>query len=58
LRVEEEHELTGLDLSLHSENAYVLGGATAGEHLTGRPRHDSSPASSASVMTPALGRER
>jgi ammonium transporter, Amt family len=58
LRVEEEHELTGLDLSLHSENAYVLGGATAGEHLTGRPRHDSSPAPSASVMTPALGRER
>ncbi|HET9752167.1 MAG TPA: ammonium transporter [Myxococcales bacterium] len=55
LRVDEEHELTGLDLSLHSENAYVLGGATAGEHLTGRPRHD---AVAPPVLTPALGRER
>jgi len=58
LRVEEEHELTGLDLSLHSENAYVLGGATAGEHLGVRSRHESAAASPVPVMTPALGSER
>src|SRR5512140_2606258 len=57
LRVEEEHELTGLDLSLHSENAYVLGGATAGEHLTARPRHEAA-ASHPLPMSAALGRER
>ena len=36
LRVDEEDEQTGLDLSQHSENAYVLGGATVSE--TGRGR--------------------
>jgi Amt family ammonium transporter len=32
LRVPEEHEVAGLDLSLHSENAYALGGPVFGEH--------------------------
>jgi Amt family ammonium transporter len=35
LRVTEEDELAGLDLSQHSETAYVLGGSSYGEYSTG-----------------------
>src|SRR2546428_11614286 len=34
VRVREDDEVTGLDLSQHSENAYVLGGSVVGEQLT------------------------
>jgi Amt family ammonium transporter len=35
LRVNEEEELAGLDVSLHSETAYVLGGSSYGEFAAG-----------------------
>jgi Amt family ammonium transporter len=35
LRVSEEEELAGLDLSQHSETAYMLGGGTYGEYSMG-----------------------
>ena len=35
LRVSEEDELAGLDLSQHSETAYVLGGSSYGEYASG-----------------------
>jgi hypothetical protein len=35
LRVNEDDEFTGLDLSQHSENAYILGGASAGSSFGG-----------------------
>jgi len=35
LRVSEEDELVGLDLSQHSETAYVLGGSSYGEYSVG-----------------------
>jgi Amt family ammonium transporter len=35
LRVSEEDELAGLDLSQHSETAYVLGGSSYGEYSVG-----------------------
>jgi hypothetical protein len=34
LRVDVEDEITGLDLSQHSETAYTLGGGMAGEFLS------------------------
>ncbi len=34
LRVTDEDEVTGLDLSQHSETAYALGGSASGEYLT------------------------
>jgi Amt family ammonium transporter len=34
IRVTEEAELSGLDLSQHSESAYALGGSIVGEHTT------------------------
>src|SRR5207253_2057131 len=34
VRVREDDEVTGLDLSQHSENAYVLGGSVVGEHVS------------------------
>jgi ammonium transporter, Amt family len=33
IRVSEEDEVSGLDLSQHSENAYTLGGMVSGEHV-------------------------
>ena len=33
LRVSAEDEMTGLDLSQHSESAYALGGPALGEHV-------------------------
>jgi Amt family ammonium transporter len=35
LRVKDEEEVAGLDVSLHSETAYVLGGSSYGEFATG-----------------------
>ncbi len=35
LRVSEQDEIAGLDLSQHSETAYVLGGSSYGEYATG-----------------------
>jgi Amt family ammonium transporter len=35
LRVNDEDEIAGLDLSQHSETAYVLGGSSYGEYTTG-----------------------
>ena len=35
LRVKEEDELAGLDLSQHSETAYVFGGSSYGEYAAG-----------------------
>jgi len=34
LRVSEQDELAGLDLSQHSETAYILGGSSYGEFST------------------------
>ena len=35
LRVSEQDEIAGLDLSQHSETAYVLGGSSYGEYAAG-----------------------
>ena len=35
LRVSDEDEATGLDLSQHSETAYILGGSSYGEYSVG-----------------------
>ena len=35
LRVTDDEEMAGLDLSQHSETAYVLGGGTYGEYSSG-----------------------
>jgi Amt family ammonium transporter len=40
VRVSEEDELSGLDLSQHAENAYALGGSIAGEHVAHPPRDE------------------
>jgi Amt family ammonium transporter len=37
IRVSENDELSGLDLSQHSENAYALGGSVIGEHVGASP---------------------
>jgi Amt family ammonium transporter len=34
LRISDEDEMAGLDLSQHSETAYVLGGSSYGEYST------------------------
>jgi Amt family ammonium transporter len=47
LRVTAEDEMTGLDLSQHSESAYALGGPALGEHVV-------PPARSEAVEGPAL----
>jgi len=40
VRVTEDDELTGLDLSQHSENAYALGGSVVGEHVAPSSREE------------------
>jgi Amt family ammonium transporter len=40
IRVSPDDEITGLDLSQHSENAYVLGGTVIGEHVGSGPRDE------------------
>src|SRR5256885_13962636 len=50
LRVTAEDEMTGLDLSQHSENAYALGGPALGEHVV-------PPSQSEAVRAPAALRE-
>jgi ammonium transporter, Amt family len=40
LRVTEEVETTGLDLALHSESAYSLGGQPMGEHVAHAEAHE------------------
>jgi ammonium transporter, Amt family len=49
IRVREEDEVTGLDLSQHSENAYVLGGPMVGEHVSA-PRDDAPRRSGGSLV--------
>jgi Amt family ammonium transporter len=41
IRVSPDDEVTGLDLSQHSENAYVLGGTVVGEHIGSADREGS-----------------
>jgi len=55
VRVREDDEVTGLDLSQHSENAYVLGGTVIGEHV-GAPRDDAAPRRSDGSLLGALGK--
>src|SRR3984893_1144444 len=43
IRVSENDELSGLDLSQHSENAYALGGSVIGEHVGASPRDEQTP---------------
>jgi Amt family ammonium transporter len=40
VRVSDDDELSGLDLSQHSESAYVLGGSVIGEHVGSAPRDE------------------
>ena len=55
VRVREDDEVTGLDLSQHSENAYVLGGSVVGEHVSAS-RDDSAPRRSDGSLVGALGK--
>src|SRR5467141_2128751 len=43
IRVSENDELSGLDLSQHSENAYALGGSVIGEHVGTSTRDEQTP---------------
>jgi hypothetical protein len=54
--VSEDDEVTGLDLSQHSENAYALGGSIVGEHVSGAPREELARRSSSSALMSALGK--
>src|SRR5438874_2489141 len=56
IRVSSDDEVTGLDLSQHSENAYALGGSIVGEHVGGAPREELSRRSSSSALMSALGK--
>ena len=52
LRVSAEDEMTGLDLSQHSENAYVLGGPALGEHILPGSQAESTRTSLREVSSP------
>jgi Amt family ammonium transporter len=54
LRVNEEDEITGLDLTQHSETAYALGGSEAGEYLTVSGAHGEGSGSSSATSTRVL----
>ena len=54
VRVGADDEMTGLDLSQHSENAYVLGGPSVGEHLSSS--HEERSRASGSALIGALGK--
>jgi ammonium transporter, Amt family len=56
IRVSADDEVTGLDLSQHSENAYALGGSIVGEHVGSAPREELSRRSSSSALMSALGK--
>jgi ammonium transporter, Amt family len=51
LRVSEEEEAVGLDLSQHSETAYALGGGSYGEFASGSAMSDAMRAAEAKVRT-------
>jgi len=53
IRVSENDELSGLDLSQHSENAYALGGSVMGEQAGASPRDEQAPKS---TLMGALGK--
>ena len=53
VRAAQEDEVTGLDLSQHSESAYALGGTVVGEALAPAPREQRSPGGS---LLGALGK--
>ena len=55
VRVTAEDELSGLDLSQHSESAYVLGGSVIGEHMAPFSREEQ-PRTSGSALVRALGK--
>jgi hypothetical protein len=55
VRVAPDDEMTGLDLSQHSENAYVLGGPMVGEHV-GSAGHDERSRLGGSSLVGALGK--
>ena len=55
IRVSDEDELSGLDLSQHSESAYVLGGPVLGEHVGSASRNDRV-AHSEGALVSALGK--
>ena len=55
VRVTAEDELSGLDLSQHSESAYVLGGSVIGEHIAPLSREEQ-PRTSGSALVSALGK--
>ncbi len=54
VRVGADAEMTGLDLSQHSENAYVLGGPSIGEHVASS--HDERSRLGGSALVGALGK--
>ncbi|HZR08305.1 MAG TPA: ammonium transporter [Myxococcales bacterium] len=54
VRVGADDEMTGLDLSQHSENAYVLGGPSIGEHVASS--HDERARAGGSALVGALGK--
>ena len=54
VRVGADEEMTGLNLSQHSENAYVLGGPSIGEHVASS--HDERARASGSALVGALGK--
>jgi Amt family ammonium transporter len=51
LRVSDEEEAVGLDLSQHSETAYTLGGGSYGEFASGSPMSEATRAAEAKVRT-------
>jgi hypothetical protein len=55
VRVGADDEMTGLDLSQHSENAYVLGGPVIGEHVASSSRDERS-RMGGSTLVSALGK--
>jgi hypothetical protein len=55
IRVSDEDELSGLDLSQHSENAYALGGSVVGEHVGTHSREDRAGAKEGALVS-ALGK--
>jgi Amt family ammonium transporter len=54
VRVAPDDELTGLDLSQHSENAYALGGPVIGEHVAPFSREER--ARTGGTLVSALGK--
>src|SRR5258705_9203556 len=55
IRVSDEDELSGLDLSQHSESAYVLGGPVSAEHMGSASRDDRA-AHNEGALVSALGK--